>query len=151
MKTKAQMIRAEPKIRMPGLAQPLAEELEDPAGVDLAGDLDAEAGDLAEGVEPAARGRRASRSPDRLQLGVGGEQDRGDDELEEEDGDEGDDHRLVDGPADAGGAARRRHPLVGADDATIAPNIVHIRTEDQMSVTVALVKSVAKKPPSDWW
>ena len=35
--------------------------------------------------------------------------------------------------------------------ATIAPNIVHIITEDQRSVIVALVKSVAKKPPSDWW
>ena len=33
----------------------------------------------------------------------------------------------------------------------IAPNIVHIRTEAQMSVTVALEKRVAKKPPSDWW
>ena len=33
----------------------------------------------------------------------------------------------------------------------IAPKIVHIRTEPQRSVTEALEKSVAKKPPSDWW
>ncbi len=55
MKTKAQMIRAEPRIRMPGLADALAEEAQDPPGVDQAGDPDAEAGDLPEGVEPAAR------------------------------------------------------------------------------------------------
>ena len=33
----------------------------------------------------------------------------------------------------------------------IAPNIVHISTEPQMSVTEALEKRVAKKPPSGWW
>ena len=55
MKTKAQMISAEPRIRMPGLAQALAEEAKRPARVDEAGDAGAEAGDLAEGVEPAAR------------------------------------------------------------------------------------------------
>ena len=31
----------------------------------------------------------------------------------------------------------------------IAPNIVHIRTEPQMSVIKALAKRVAKKPPRD--
>ncbi len=40
---------------MPGLAQALAEEAQDAAAVDEAGDARAEAGDLAEGVEPAAR------------------------------------------------------------------------------------------------
>ena len=38
MKTKAQMISAEPRIRMPGLPQALAEEPQDPAAVDEAGD-----------------------------------------------------------------------------------------------------------------
>src|SRR5205085_1144614 len=38
------------------LAQSLAEELEDPTRVDETGDPDAEAGDIAEGVEPGTRG-----------------------------------------------------------------------------------------------
>jgi hypothetical protein len=33
----------------------------------------------------------------------------------------------------------------------IAPNRVHLSTEPQRSVIEALEKSVAKKPPSDWW
>ena len=41
----------------PGLAQALAEEAEDAAGVDEAGDAGAEAGDLPRRVEPAARDR----------------------------------------------------------------------------------------------
>ena len=42
---------------MPGLAQRLAEEAEDAARVDEAGDAAAEAGDLPERVEPVARNR----------------------------------------------------------------------------------------------
>ncbi len=33
----------------------------------------------------------------------------------------------------------------------IAPNIEHIVTDAARSVTSALAKSVAKKPPSGWW
>ena len=32
----------------------------------------------------------------------------------------------------------------------IAPNRVHLTTEPQRSVTEALLKRVAKKPPSGW-
>ncbi len=33
----------------------------------------------------------------------------------------------------------------------IAPNIAHLITEPQTSVTEACEKSVAKKPPRLWW
>ncbi len=99
-----------------GLAQALAEEAQDAAGVDEAGDARAEAGDLAEGVEPAARDFEPGVHRDRLQVGVGRQQGLGEDVVEGEDAHEGDHHRLVDGAADAGGAAGRGHPLVAADD-----------------------------------
>ena len=54
MKKKAQMISAEPKIRMPAWRSPSPKNLKTRPGVDLPRDPDAEAGDLPEGVEPAA-------------------------------------------------------------------------------------------------
>ena len=41
--------------------------------------------------------------------------------------------------------------LLFAGETQAALHIVHISTEPQMSVIEALAKSVAKKPPSDWW
>ena len=57
MKTRPQMISAEPRIRIPAWRRLLAEEAQDAARVDEAGDAGAEAGDLPERVEPAARDR----------------------------------------------------------------------------------------------
>ena len=116
MKTKAPDDQRRAEDQDAGLAQALAEEAQDAARVDEAGDARAEAGDLPEGVEPAARDVEPGVHPDRLQLGVGGEQGRGEDVVEGEDAHEGDHDRLVDGAADAGGAAGGGHPLVGADD-----------------------------------
>ena len=61
MKTIPQITSAEPRIRMPGLAQRLAEEVEDAAVEDVAEGLAAEADDLAETGDPVPRVRRASR------------------------------------------------------------------------------------------
>src|SRR4051794_6306394 len=54
-------------------------------------------------------------SLDHVQLGVGCKQGLGEDVVEGEPPQEGDHHRLVDGPPDPGGASGRIHPLVGAD------------------------------------
>src|SRR5688500_13131692 len=55
-------------------------------------------------------------SSNRLQLRMRRQQRLREDVVEGEDAHEGDDDGLVDGAADAGGAAGGGHPLVGADD-----------------------------------
>ena len=55
MKTRPQMTSVEERMRMPGLAQRLAEEAEDAQAVDLAQDAPAELRDLAEVRDPVAR------------------------------------------------------------------------------------------------
>src|SRR4051794_3516233 len=69
---------------------------------------------------PARRTRDARlvapRSSDRLQFGVGGQQDRGEDVVEEEDRDQGNYDGLVNGTADTLRPARSGHSLERADD-----------------------------------
>src|SRR4051794_41138227 len=69
-------------------------------------------------ARPPLRARRdllTGRSFNDRDLGVGGEQRLGEDVVEREHAQERDHHRLVDGSADALGAAGRGHPLVATD------------------------------------
>src|SRR4051794_37967869 len=107
MKTKAQMIRAEPKMRMPDCRRLSPKNLKTlPEKTCPATWTPKRPISPKESSQPRGTSSQAftGRSPDRLQFGVGGEDDRADDELEEEDRHQGDHHRLVDGAADAGRA-----------------------------------------------
>ena len=81
---------------------------------------------------------------------MGGQQRLGEHVVEREHAEEGDDHSFVDGGPTPCAPPEAFIPLYEQTIATIAPNRVVFSTEPQRSVTDALAKRVAKKPPSGW-
>src|SRR3954454_16660453 len=120
MKTKAQMISADPRMRTP------AWRIDSPKKLSTRPEQTRPTTRRPKRpISPKASSqtRGASNqtfidapSPDCLQLRVGRQQHRGEDVVEGKDADQRDHYRLVDRATDSGRPTGGRHPFVGADD-----------------------------------
>src|SRR6185312_12015874 len=121
------------------------------AGVDLAGDPGAEAGDLPKGVEPAARAVEPADHRIACSCGLVASRSEVTTNWKKKTVTREITTAWLTARPTPAAPPEADIPLKQQTTAMIAPNIVHIKTEDQMSVTVAFENRFAKKPPRDWW